>query len=505
MNIATHLARTAHLAGDRPAVAVGGTVVQTYASLHARAVALAGSLLRRFGLPPGARVALAMRNCPEYLELLYACWHAGLVAVPINAKLHPREFRHILEDSGASLCFTTADITQTLAPAESLTVIEAGSTTYTRLLEGPDEAIVHTSPDDVAWLFYTSGTTGKPKGAMLSHRNLLAMSLCYFTDVDPHPPWSAILHAAPLSHGSGLYALPHVMKGSCHVIPESGGFDPAEICTLLPHWPGLVFFAAPTMVHRLVDYDGPIEVSNLKAIIYGGGPMYVDDCIAALNRLGPRLTQLYGQGESPMTITALNRDMHSEFDHPRWRQRLGSVGVAQSAVQVQVVDDAGTPLPTGEVGEIVVRGDTVMRGYWQNPEATAATIRDGWLYTGDCGCFDAEGFLTLKDRTKDLIISGGTNIYPREIEEVLIAHPDVAEAAVVGTPDREWGERVVAYVVARPTHTLDVATLERHCLERMARFKRPRDYRFVDALPKNNYGKVVKRELRALESSERAE
>ncbi len=367
------------------------------------------------------------------------------------------------------------------------------------MLKSEQLALCDCEPDDHAWLFYTSGTTGKPKGAMLSHRNLLAMSLCYFVDVDQQSPWLSILHVAPMSHGSGLYALAHIMRASCHVLPESNSFDVSETYSLIEHWPGSVFFAAPTMVKRLLEHPEYTDTTNLKIIIYGGGPMYIEDCISGLQRFGSKLVQIYGQGESPMTITALSSRIHADDTHPRWRERLSSVGLPQSAVEVRVADDTDQPLPTGETGEILVRGQTVMSGYWQNPEATAQALRNGWLHTGDFGSFDAEGFLTLKDRRKDLIISGGNNIYPREVEEVLLKHPQISEVSVIGRADREWGETVVAYVVANSADSIDTASLDQLCIKHIARFKRPRHYRIVKSLPKNNYGKVLKTELREIE------
>jgi long-chain acyl-CoA synthetase len=227
--------------------------------------------------------------------------------------------------------------------------------------------------------------------------------------------------------------------------------------------------------------------------------MYLADLEEALAVFGPRLAQIYGQGETPMTITALSKGDHADQNHPRWRDRLQSVGVARTDVEVRVVDENDGELPVGEIGEILVRGDVVMAGYWNNPEATAESLRGGWLHTGDVGSFDTDGYLTLRDRSKDLIISGGMNIYPREVEEALLRHPGVGGVAVVGRPDREWGEAVIAFVVAadgmaEPT----VEDLDRTCLASIARFKRPKEYRFVDALPTNNYGKVLKRELRDL-------
>lgn len=500
MNIAAHLARAGRFAAERPALGLGAGTLFTYAELAERTARLAGSLRRR--LEPGEPVALVMANCPEYLEILYACWHAGLIAVPVNSKLHLNELAYILSDCEARTCFASPALATGLSGLRGGAlhdVIEVGTSKYEAMLAAEPLPLADVPPEAPAWLFYTSGTTGQPKGATLSHHNLRVMSWCYFADVDQESPWTAILHAAPLSHGSGLYALPHVMQASCQVIPESGGFDPAEIYELIGAWPNLVFFAAPTMVKRLLDQPADADTANLKTILYGGGPMYTADSVAAIERFGPKLAQLYGQGETPMTITALPARVHAETDHPRWLERLASVGVPQSAVEVRTADADSETVGTGEVGEVLVRGQTVMRGYWRNPEATAQAVRNGWLHTGDMGSFDEEGFLTLKDRAKDVIISGGSNIYPREVEDVLLKHAGVAEAAVIGRTDREWGEAVVAYVVPQSGEAVDTAALDGFCIDNIARFKRPRIYRVIDELPKNNYGKVLKRVLRAME------
>jgi long-chain acyl-CoA synthetase len=333
---------------------------------------------------------------------------------------------------------------------------------------------------------------------MLSHGNLLAMTLCYFADVDRIEPGDAILHAAPMSHGSGLYIPPHIAKAALQIVPESGGFEPAEICELMHRHRGVTLFAAPTMVGRLVESPAvdPSRLHGLKTIVYGGGPMYVADLKRALDRLGPRLVQIYGQGESPMTITSLPKWIINDRDHPRWEQRIASVGQQQSWVEVMVADGADRPVATGEAGEVLARGPSVMGGYWNKPEASRETLRGGWLHTGDVGSLDADGFLTLKDRSKDLIISGGSNIYPREVEEVLLKHPGVAEVAVIGRRHPDWGEEVVAFVVKRGQSLVSEAELDRLCLAEIARFKRPRAYRFLAELPKNSYGKILKTALR---------
>ncbi len=478
MNLVHLLLRSARWQPDRPALALGKRPVRTYREMAARVSQLSSGLTRKHSLKRGDRVALAMKNCPEFYEVLFACWHAGMTAVPMNAKLHPKEFAYILENSGAKLCFVTPDL-QSSVPS-GIAADEA---------LGSDEATpVDVDADEVAWLFYTSGTTGVPKGAMLTHRNMLFQTHAYFADIDKLNPGDTALHPAPLSHGSGLYGLPHFAVGAVNVIPESGHFEPAEIFELLDHWPNASFFAAPTMIVRLLASPAARAPSTLKTITYGGAPMYVADALRALELFGPRLFQLFGQGEAPMTITGLSQAVHAE------RRQLESCGIARTGVEVKIFDDEDRELPPGEIGEIVTRSDCVMRGYWKNPDATAKALRGAWLHTGDVGSMDAEGFLTIKDRSKDMIISGGANIYPREIEEVLLRHPAVAECSVVGRPHPEWGEEVVAFVVGRSPGA--AAELEQLCLDNIARFKRPREYRFVDALPKNNYGKVLKTELR---------
>ena len=499
MNLASLLVRAARGVPERPAVRIGPDVHLTHATLLDRVASLASSLTGRLGLARGDRVALVMRNAPEYIEALFACWYAGLIAVPVNAKLHPREFDYILDHSDARLCLATPDLAEAVASLDRTRVVATGGSEYGALIEGEPAAPVRTEPTEIAWLFYTSGTTGRPKGAMLTHRNLLAMTLAYLADVDQITPADCILHAAPMSHGSGLYIAPHVAKGAAQIIPPSGGFDAAEVFDLVAALPGTTIFAAPTMVKRLIASPaaGRADTTNLKTIVYGGAPMYLADLDDAHALFGFKLAQIYGQGESPMTITTLGKADHADRAHPRYRERLASAGTAYTAVEVLVVDDAGESLPPDEVGEVIVRGDTVMSGYWQDPAATAKSLREGWLHTGDLGAIDADGYLTLKDRSNDLIISGGSNVYPREVEEVLLHHSDVAEVSVVGRPDPEWGEVVVAFVVPRKERTPDSDALDSHCLDHIARFKRPKEYYFVDALPKNNYGKVLKTELRS--------
>ena len=543
MNIALFLARAASAHPHAPALAHGTRVIADYASLHQRVARLAGGLTA-LGLKPGDRIALVMRNHPAYLELFLAAWHAGLVAVPVNSKLHARELAYIFENCGAPVVFASANTLSACEQGAALAAAAAGvarqviaveSAAFAQLCAPAPLALQARGDDDLAWLFYTSGTTGRPKGVMLSHGNLMAMTLNYFTNVDAIARQDCIIHAAPMSHGSGIYIVPHLAQAACNVVPESGAFEADEIAALCHHYTGVTMFAAPTMVKRLVEAPlagvvgalaGGDALPGLKTIVYGGGPMYVADLKAGIARFGQRFAQIYGQGESPMTITASSKAIHADTTHPSYEQRLGSVGLPFAGVEVMVAGDDDRELPVGEIGEICVRGPVVMRGYWQNEAASAQALRNGWLHTGDMGAFDEEGFLTLKDRSKDLIISGGSNIYPREVEEALLLHPQVAEVSVVGRAHPEWGEEVIAFVVARTgpdaqagasaasaggaarantraqaqeiAAALDTHTLDAHCLDHIARFKRPKQYRFVESLPKNEAGKVLKTELRKL-------
>jgi long-chain acyl-CoA synthetase len=500
MNLANHLAASARTYPHRPAIGYGGHILFDYATLAGRVARIAGALRVRFGLGDGERVAIVASNTPDYVTALYGIWHAGLIGVPANAKLHGAELNYILDHSGARVCFASPDLATVIearAPPSLEHVVVFGARSFEALLAAEPIALTPREPGDLAWLFYTSGTTGRPKGAMLTHRNLAAMAEAYVTEVDSTTPGDPLLHAAPMSHGSGLYMVPCVMRAGVNVVPESGGFDADEIFRLIDAWPRSSMFAAPTMIKRLVDCPAECRVDHIRTIVWGGAPMYGEDILRALDRFGPRLAQIYGQGESPMTITVLPKSDIADRRHPRWRERLQSAGRPFACIQLAIENERGLAFPQGEPGEILCAGETVMAGYWMNGDATAAALRDGFLHTGDVGAVDADGYLHLKDRSRDLIISGGSNIYPREVEEVLLRHPGVREVSVIGRPDREWGEVVVAYVAGE----VDPADLDTLCLNAIARFKRPRDYVFVDALPKNNYGKVLKTQLRAWDAA----
>ncbi|MFY0611813.1 MAG: AMP-binding protein [Hyphomicrobiaceae bacterium] len=499
MNLSYILHAVARAVPNRPAItAYNGHL--TYNEMDKQVSSIAGALLRHYNLKPGDRVGLAMTNCAEFFTCLFGAWRAGLTAVPINAKLHARETSWILENCTAKLCIMTPDIAASVSEAADAfwpEIIATESADYDALLKSDEVPIRPGNPQDPAWLFYTSGTTGRPKGAVLSHRNLLFMTHAYYADIDSIGPRDTMVHAAPLSHGAGLYGLAHVLKGANNVIYKS--FETGQILESFRTYDNVTMFAAPTMVTRLLNDPacGDCDTSGLRTIAYGGAPMYVADLKAGLEKLGQHFYQLYGQGESPMTISGLDQYLHADTDNPRYEERLASVGIARTGVAFRIAGPDGQTLPPGEIGEIITKSDCVMTGYWNNPEANAVALRDGWLWTGDMGALDEDGFLTLKDRSKDMIISGGTNIYPREIEEVLLTHVGVLECAVIGAPHADWGEEVVAFIVKQESgDALGEQELDQLCLDNIARFKRPKRYAFVDSLPKNNYGKILKTELR---------
>jgi long-chain acyl-CoA synthetase len=482
-----------------PAVILGSSVVRTWAQLLEAVARRAGGMRDVLGVRAGDSVGLFASNSPEYLELMFATWHAGGVLVPISSRLHPREAAALLGESHARVCFVSDELAEGLAShapqeCELLAVGEERE----RALAGaePCEPVPRELGDD-AWIFFTSGTTGIPKGTRLTHGNLLAMVAAYTADVDAIGPGDRLLHIAALSHASGLFALPFVGRGAAQVLPDSGGFDRDELVSLIAAGERSTFFLPPTLLRRFTGAPGTdAVVGRIGTVIVGAAPARAEDLRNGIAALGPRLWNGYGQGESPCTITALGQDVMAAAVRDGDEQRLASVGVARWATRVRVVDSDGLELPAGDPGEVVVDGPTVMAGYLDQPDATAETLRGGWLHTGDIGRFDADGYLTLVDRAKDVVISGGYNVYPREVEDVLVDDPAVADAAVLGIPDPDWGERVVAFVVPAAGR-LDPAALDRRCLDEIARHKRPREYHVVDELPRNAAGKVLKRELRA--------
>jgi long-chain acyl-CoA synthetase len=501
MNIGSLLANTASNQGSETAVFHGTRPIWTYREMARRASTLAHGLQHRLGIRRGDRILLWSSNSPEYLEVMFATWFAGAVIVPINAALHPREVASIAGNCAAKTCFTSLSrigaLQELVGSGEGCKLLPIDETTLNDL-RGQDLGLADVQPTDTAWIFYTSGTTGRPKGAMLSHSNLLAMTFAYLADIDFLSPQDSFFHIAPQSHAVGLFALAHIMKGTRNVIPDTASFDPDEICRLIRAFGSTTAFMSPTMLARLLAAPALDEavIAQTRTILCGGAPIYVEDMKRALALLGPKVWNGYGQGEAPCTITALPKNWLSDPSHPHYERRLASVGIARSGVEIAIRDANRSLTSTGE-GEVAVRGPVVMSGYWGDEQSTRAALVGGWLMTGDLGAIDEDGLLTLKGRAKELIISGGSNIYPREVEEVLLRHPAVAEVAVVGTPDPVWGERIVAFVVARTGSQVTASELDTHCLSEIARFKRPKEYRFSSFLPKNNHGKVLKRELQA--------
>ena len=399
MNVCNLLDRAARRFPGHGAVYVGTALRWTYTQLFARAMKLATTLRERHG--SGARVAIASANRAEYVELLFGIWAAEQVAVPLNYKLHPKEMLQIIEDADVSAVFVSPQLAAGLqaaldTSAKSRSVTEISGRHYDALFLAEAAPVPTTAPESLAWLFYTSGTTGRSKGAMLSHRNLMAMTVAHLADVETFDESASQIHAAPMSHGSGLYIPAYVSRGARQVVPESGGFDAAEFLELCATHPGCGSFLAPTMVQRIrvVAESRKIRPANLRTIVYGGGPMYVEELKKSLQVFGPVFVQIYGQGESPMTITSLRRADHALNDD----SVLGSVGWVRTGMEVTILGDKGLRLPEGAVGEIACRGDVVMSGYWNNPDATRDALRDGWLHTGDMGSLDERGYLTLRLR-----------------------------------------------------------------------------------------------------------
>jgi long-chain acyl-CoA synthetase len=506
MNTFAFLAKSARQRPDGLALQQGAEAI-TYREFHDRALTIGGNLLAA-GCKPGDRVAFCLANSPRIMELIFGCFAAGLIVVPVNARLHAREIAYIVSNSGARILvhgeeFQTgieANIDLFAGVTRYCTDPAAGTAPFAVLLDRTNSLSVpvDSAPEDLCWLFYTSGTTGKPKGAMWNHRMVRCVIMNYLADLHNIQPGEVVLHCAPMSHGSGIIALPAVARGAVNAITESASFD---IDTLLATVEQLrvshIAFMAPTQIVKLLeDYQpGKHDLSSLRAICYGGAPIYVEQLKQAIDTFGPIFVQLYGQGEAPITITGMNAALHSEL-LAAGDPRIGSAGQIRTDVEAHCVDADDNPLPPGQAGEVVARGDVVMPGYWQNAAATAEALRGGWLHTGDIGYFDERGFLFLLDRAKDMVISGGNNVYPREVEEVLILHPKVAGCVVFGIPDDYWGEAVHAVVVLKPGEAMAAREVIDFCGEHMAGYKKPKAVDFVEELPVSGYGKILRREVR---------
>lgn len=512
MNIGNLMTASGVSYPDHPAFIFGEQCL-TYGESLRRVDALARRLVG-LGVKPGDRVALYARNCPEYVACMFSVWKAGAAIVPLNASFTASELAWHLADCEAML------LVGDVAGAVNIAVARAAVSPPVRVVwiapEGAEpeqrrpedlsfEALaaggggafeaVDVSPADLAWIGYTSGTTGIPKGAMLSHRALLQQALSALADVERLEQHHVGMHAAPLSHGSGYNALVFTMKGCTQVIHRPAGFDAALFVEQVEQHRVAALFLVPTQIKLVLDLPGVAQrdLTSLQWIMYGGAPMYRKDQIRALQLFGPVLVQIFGQTEAPMSGTVLRREEHSPEEGDG---RALSVGRVRHGMELRIVDASGKRLEPGEIGEICLRGDTLMSGYWRRPEATAETIIDGWLHTGDIGRLDERGYLFILDRAKDLIISGGLNIYPIEIEQVLLRHPAVAEACVIGVPDDKWGEAVRAVVVPSRADLTGRELID-FVGQHLAPFKKPKAIDFVDALPRTAYGKIAKREVRA--------
>ena len=476
----------------------------------ARVQAAAGGLAAR-GVRHGDKILLHARNSNAVLESMCAAWMLGAVWVPTNFRLTPPEAAYLATSSGASVHIFDSAFPEHAAAAKAENpacrleiAIGEGDLTWDTLATGPGGV---TRPADVdrdhpAWLFYTSGTTGRPKAGILTHGQMEYVICNHLCDLMPGTTEHDVsLVLAPLSHGAGIHWLPQLARGAATVLLSGERLDIAEAWRLAERHRVSNMFTVPTILTMLTRHEAvdQYDHSSLRHVIYAGAPMYRADQAHALEKLGPVLVQYFGMGEVTGNITVLPPSCHSlnDADMP-----VGSCGFPRTGMEVTIMDDTGAHLPPAATGEICVRGPGVFAGYHDNPEATASATRFGWFHTGDLGHIDARGFVYITGRASDMYISGGSNVYPREIEEVLLTHPAVAEACVVGMPHGKWGESGVAVLVLRPGATLTETALIAHVEGRLARYKHPASFVFWPELPKSGYGKVVKRDVkRMLEES----
>jgi len=474
--------------------------------MNARVQAAAGALAAR-GVKHGDRVLLHARNSNAVLETMFATWMLGGTWVPTNFRLTPPEVAYLATASGASVhIFDSAFPDHAAAaraenPACRLEIwIGEGDLTWDALAA---ETAPVTRPADVdrdhpAWFFYTSGTTGRPKAGVLTHGQMEYVICNHLCDLMPGTTeHDASLVVAPLSHGAGIHALPQVARGAVTVLLSGERLDCEEAWHLVEKHRVTNMFTVPTILTMLTRHDAVdrYDHSSLRYVIYAGAPMYRADQVHALRKLGKVLVQYFGMGEVTGNITVLPPSLHSENDE---EMPVGSCGFPRTGMDVTIMDAAGTHLPPGATGEICVRGPGVFSCYHANPEATAKAMTFGWFHTGDLGHMDERGFVFITGRESDMYISGGSNVYPREIEEVLLLHPAVAEACVVGMPHEKWGESGVAVLVLEAGASVDEAALVAHLEGRLAKYKWPAAFAFWAELPKSGYGKVTKKDVKAL-------
>ena len=493
-----------------------GAARWTWAQLDRQTDAAAVGLAA-LGIGKGDRVLVQSRNCREMVEAMFACFRLGAVYVPANFRQTPEEVADLCRTSGASAMACGADfpahadavlaaapglLLLSIDPADGAAGGASGSgTSWDDLLarhDGqalPDAAVEY---DDPCWFFFTSGTTGRPKAAVLTHGQMAFVVNNHLADLMPGMTADdASLVLAPLSHGAGVHLLAQVARGVKSILPEGGRLDPEAAWRLVAEWRVTNMFTVPTIVKLLTEHPAVDRHDHLslRHVIYAGAPMYREDQKFALRKLGPVLVQYFGLGEVTGAITVLPAALHDGGDGPK--ARAGTCGWERTGMQVSIQDEAGRELPPLGTGEICVCGPAVFAGYYDNPDANAKAFRDGWFRTGDLGHLDPQGFLFITGRASDMYISGGSNVYPREIEEKLLEHPAIAEAAVLGMPDPVWGEAGVAVCVLRGGAALTEGDLLAWLAPKVTRYKLPRQVAFWDALPRSAYGKVTKKLIRA--------
>ncbi|UPG74826.1 acyl-CoA synthetase (plasmid) [Roseomonas gilardii subsp. gilardii] len=507
MNLSHFLRQAARRHADETGF-VWGTRQWSWAEMDRRVDAMAHALAAR-GIRKGDRVLVQSRNCNQLFESMFACFRLGAVWVPTNFRQTPAEVAYLAESSGASAMLCGAEFpdhaaaVRGAAPDLRLTVSIGGNGVgedYDALVEQhlgtpfPPADVEH---DDPCWFFYTSGTTGRPKAAVLTHGQMGFVATNHLCDLMPGmSPADASLVVAPLSHGAGIHQLAQVARAVKTILPAGDRLDPDEVWGLVERWHVSNMFTVPTIVKLLTEHPAvdAHDHSSLRYVIYAGAPMYREDQKHALRKLGKVLVQYFGLGEVTGNITVLPPALHEAEDGPG--VRIGTCGYERTAMQVSIQDESGRELPPGETGEVCVCGLAVFAGYYNNPEANAKAFRNGWFRTGDLGHQDSEGFLYITGRASDMYISGGSNVYPREVEEKLLTHPALAEVAVLGMPDRVWGEVGIAVAVPHPGMSLNEAELLAWMEGRIARYKLPKRVFFWEELPKSAYGKITKKLVR---------
>jgi len=508
MNLAQFLRQTAKRRAGEIAL-VWGERRWTWAELDRRVNAMAVALAAR-GIGKGDRVLVQSKNCNQMFESMFACFRLGAVWVPTNFRLTADEVAYLAKASDAAAMICGAEFPDHAAAAKQAApsirvTISVGAAPfgddYDALVaeyDGPNAPEAGVERDDPCWFFFTSGTTGRPKAAVLTHGQMgfvVTNHLCDLMPATTHRDASLVV--APLSHGAGIHQLAQVARGVKTVLLGSEKFDAVEAWRLVEQWRISNMFTVPTILNMLAAHPAAdtFDHSSLRYVIYAGAPMYREDQKHALKKLGKVLVQYFGLGEVTGNITVLPADLHEPEDGPH--AKIGTCGYARTGMQISIQDDNGRELGAGETGEICVCGLAVFAGYYDNPEANAKAFRDGWFRTGDLGHMDAQGFLYITGRASDMYISGGSNVYPREIEEKVLAHPAVAEVAIVGVPDRIWGEAGIAVCVLRGGARLNEQELLAWLAPKVARYKLPKRVFFWAELPRSGYGKITKKLIRA--------